>query len=62
MEIVSEIPLKLTRKCVDVFGMDAINNEIDRRTVGMSHAFKFSQIHTVGKSGHDSLISSMSDL
>ena len=42
MEIVSEIPLKLTRKCVDVFGMDAINNEIDRRTVGMH--LKFSQI------------------
>ena len=33
MEIVSEIPLKLTRKCVDVFGMDSVDNETERRTV-----------------------------
>ena len=33
MEIVSEIPLKLTRKCVDVFGMDSLESESERRTV-----------------------------
>ena len=33
MEIVSEIPLKLTRKYVDVFGMDSLESESERRTV-----------------------------
>ncbi|KAL3880398.1 hypothetical protein ACJMK2_032642, partial [Sinanodonta woodiana] len=33
MQIVSEVPLKLTRKCVDVFGMSSYDLETDRRTI-----------------------------
>lgn len=36
MKLISEIPLKLTRKCLDMFGSSPFDSEVVRRTISKS--------------------------
>lgn len=35
MTVVNEIPLKLTRKCLEVLGQSGYDNEINRHPIGI---------------------------
>ncbi|XP_048243746.1 E3 ubiquitin-protein ligase MYCBP2-like isoform X7 [Haliotis rufescens] len=57
MSVMSEIPLKLTRKCMDVFGSNSLDPEMERRSIhtgfdediaSVSTGKEFTLIRTVG--------------